>query len=113
MSNTEAPITAWAEELEHSEALDAVMAAAATMHDLNGSLGSFLQIHAIVDSSLIYSDIVSVTRTKARDSKRAPVLELLAKLSVIGYFPQEKLVEMQEKCFALSDRYGVPLEAVT
>jgi predicted nucleic acid-binding protein len=103
----------WAEELEHSEALDAVMAAAATMHDLNKSLGSFLQIHAIVDSSIIYADILALTRAKAGERKRPAVLELLAKRTVIGYFPQERLIEMHKQCVVLSDRYGVPLEVVT
>lgn len=111
--NKTRPMVPWVEELEHSEALDAVMATVATMHGLNESLGRFLQIHAIVDSSIIYGDILALTRAKAGDRKRPAVLELLAKRTVIGYFPQEKLIEMQEKCVALSDRYGVPLEVVT
>ena len=110
---TDNAIVPWADELEHSEALDALMAAAATMHELNESLGRFLQIHAIVDSSIIYGDILALTRAKAGDRKRPAVLELLAKRTVIGYFPEEKLIEMQEKCATLSSRYGVPLETVT
>lgn len=103
----------WVDELEHSEALDAVMAAAATMHELNEGLGRFLQIHAIVDSNIIYSDILFLTKARAGERKRPAVLELLAKRTVIGYFPQEKLIEMHEQCAALSGRYGVPLGVVT
>ena len=113
MNTTDSAIASWAEEFEHSEALDAVMAAAETMHKLNESLGRFLQIHAIVDSSIIYGDILALTRAEGGNRKRPAVLELLAKRTVIGYFPQEKLIEMQEKCAALSNRYGVPLGVVT
>lgn len=74
----------WAEKLEHSEALDAVMAAAAAIQGLNEGLGRFLQIHAIIDSSIIYSDILALTRAKADDRKRPAVLGLLAKRTVIG-----------------------------
>lgn len=90
-----------------------MMAAAAAIQGLNETFGRFLQIHAIVDSSIIYSDILALTRAKADDRKRPAVLELLAKRTVIGYFPQEKRAEMQEKCAALSRRYGVPIEVVT
>jgi len=34
--------TSWVEALEHSEALDAVMALLSTMHELNASVGTFL-----------------------------------------------------------------------
>lgn len=110
---TDSPPISWVEEFEHSEALDAVMAALSTMHELNASVGTLLQVHAIVDTNIIYGDILALVRRKNDDRKRPAVLELLAKRTIIGYFPQEKLLEVQEKCSELSSRYGVALEVVT
>jgi len=110
---TESPTIAWVEEFEHSEALDAVMAALSAMHKLNASVGTFLQVHAIVDTNIIYGDILALVRRKSNDRKRPAVLELLAKRTIIGYFPQEKLLEVHEKCVELSTRYGVALEVIT
>lgn len=108
----DSPTNSWAEELQDSEALDAVMAAMSTMHELNSSVGTFLQVHAIVDTNIIYGDILALVRRKDGDRKRPAVLELLAKRTIIGYFPQEKLPEVHEKCVELSTRYGVALEVV-
>lgn len=104
---TDAPATSWVAEFEHSEGLDALMAALSTMHQLNASIGTFLQVHAIVDTNIIYGDILALVRTTSENRKRPAVLELLAKRTIVGYFPQEKLVEVQEKCSELSERYGV------
>jgi predicted nucleic acid-binding protein len=107
------PATSWAAEFEHSEALDAVMAALSTMHQLNASVGTFLQVHAIVDTNIIYADILALVRRAENDRKRPAVLELLAKRTIIGYFPREKLTEVHEKCLELSSRYGIAPNVVT
>lgn len=110
---SDTPAISWAEEFEHSEALDAVMAGLSTMHELNASVGTFLQVHAIVDTNIIYADILALVRRVENDRKRPAVLELLAKRTIIGYFPREKLAEVHEKCLELSTRYGVAPNVVT
>lgn len=108
----ELPATSWLDEFERSETLDAVMALLSTMHELNASIGTFLQIHAIVDTNIIYGDMLAIVRSTANERKRPAVLELLAKRTIIGYFPQEKLAEVEEKCQELCARYGVAPQLV-
>lgn len=111
-TTTELPAISWLDEFERSESLDAVMALLSTMHELNASVGTFLQIHAIVDTNIIYGDMLAIVRSSSNERKRPAVLELLAKRTIIGYFPQEKLPEVEEKCMELCARYGVPREVV-
>jgi len=49
--------------------------------------------------------MLALVRSSGNDCKRPAVLELLAKRTIIGYFPEEKLAEMREKCVELSVRY--------
>lgn len=114
MSTAEAATLDWSEELEHSEAVDAVMAVAARMYELNAILGDFLQIHVIVDTNIIYSDLLAIVRAGRRAGRKRPaILELLAKRTLIGYFPQERIAEVHAKCVELSTRYSVPVDEVT
>lgn len=110
---TGSPAFSWAEEFEHSEALDAVMATLSTMHELNAAVGTFLQVHAIVDTNIIYADILALVRKADNGRMRPAILELLAKRTIIGYFPREKLGEVHEKCLELSSRYEIAPKVVT
>ena len=74
----------WAEELEHSEALDGLMAAAMIMQTLNDSLGEFLRVHVIVDSNVIFADLIAVLRKDSTGRRRPAALELLAKRTFVG-----------------------------
>lgn len=102
----------WTEELEHAEALDGFMAAAMTMQALNEVLGEFLRVHVIVDSNFIFADIIAILRKNSTGRRRPATLELLAKRTLVGYFPAEKLPEMHEKCVEISTRYKIPLPQV-
>lgn len=112
LTTTEVGTADWAEELEYSEVLDGLMAAAMTMQTLNDSLGEFLRIHVIVDSNVIFADLIAVLRKDSTGRRRPAALELLAKRTFVGYFPQEKLSEMEEKCREISNRYKIPLPEV-
>jgi predicted nucleic acid-binding protein len=103
----------WTETLEDSEALDAVMSIAIRMHELNGMLGDIFQLHVIVDTNIIYADLLAKVRAKGQGAAGRPaVAELLAKRTLVGYFPQENIREIEEKCRELAARYGVPPEEV-
>jgi len=112
LTTTEAGITDWTKGLEHSEALDGFMAAAMTMQMLNDTLGEFLRVHVIVDSNFIFADLIAVLRKDRTGRRRPATLELLAKRTFVGYFPQEKLPEMEAKCREISTRYEIPLPQV-
>lgn len=109
---TATPISDWTDALKQSEAIDALMAIASTMSGRNLELGRFLRMHVIVDTNIIYADLLAILRKKNVGPRRPAIMELLAKRTIIGYFPHEKLGEVSEKCHELSERYGIPLSGV-
>ena len=95
------PVAAWTAELEHSEALDAVLAVAMSMHGLSASLGPLLQFHVVIDTSIIVEDLIYLIKTQGQEHRRPAVYELVAKKALIAYFPMEKLGEVEAKCLAI------------
>ena len=102
--------TTWADKLEHSEALDAVMAAATKMYELNVSFGQFLQIDVIIDTNIVVGDLLTLLKTNGQEHRRPAIFELLAKKTLVGYFPLEKLDEVHAKCVEMSRRYSISLD---
>jgi hypothetical protein len=107
-----APTEDWTESFRHSEVLDGLMALASALQELSPEFQKFLRIHVIVDTNIIYGDLYAMLRKERVGHRRPAVMELLAKRTLIGYFPREKLPELHSKCVELSDRYGLPLADV-
>jgi predicted nucleic acid-binding protein len=111
-TTTDIALPNWTEELKHSEALDALMVMAGTMYELNAEFGDFLKIHVIVDTNIIVGDLLAILRKQSVGKRRPAIMELLAKGTLIGYFPHEKLQEVHEKCIEISERYSIKLPDV-
>lgn len=97
----------WTDRLEYSEALDAVMEALSRLHQIEVNFEGLFRVHAIVDTNVVYADIRYMLRHKPGDRRRPAIFELLAKRTIIGFFPIEKLKEVEEKCYEMAERYGV------
>lgn len=97
----------WTDRLEYSEALDQVMEALSRLHQLEVKFEDFLRVHAVVDTNVIYADLRYMLRYKPGDRRRPAIFELLAKRTIIGFFPIDKVREVEDKCLEMAERYGV------
>lgn len=75
-------------------------------------LGEFLQFHAIVDTNIIASDLLFLTKRRRQKDAQPAIKELLTAKTIIGYFPREALNEVPDKCAEFSERYGIPIDAL-
>jgi predicted nucleic acid-binding protein len=98
----------WDEKFKRSEELDALLAIASSTHAFE-SVHRLFRINVIVDTNIICGDVLAILRKQAVGARRPAIMELLAKGVLIGFFPAEKVQEVEEKCREFSKRYGIPL----
>lgn len=88
------------------------MVLAAGMSDLGMDLGAIFRLHVIVDTNVIFGDMLAILRKQRLGPQRPAAMELFAKRILVGYFPHEMLGEVHAKCVEISGRYKIALPEV-
>lgn len=81
--------------------------------NLKSMLGESLQVHVVIDTNRLYDEILFLARKRRQPEAKTSLLELLDAGTIIGYFPQESIHELEEKVKEISNKYHIPLGEVS
>lgn len=77
------------------------------MPALQQSVGTPVQLHLIVDTNVLVEDLRFLAKRRRDPSARTSVQELLASETVVGYYPEEALPELEAKLDEIASRHAI------
>src|SRR6266446_4836197 len=76
-------------------------------------VGEIIELDLVLDTNVILEELLFLAKRRRDPAAKTALMELLAAKTVIAFFPQEALSEVEAKCDEIAQRYAIPRVTLT